>query len=84
MITSYQIVASEFAAYAGEAKDEAKSNKSKKTQQDSDSDAGSDDSVDFRKHLQKNKITVSRASKKKDALFRLKYWRIVLGDFFAF
>ena len=81
-MTSYNIIASEFAAYTGEAKDESKSKKSKKAQSQSENDDDdSEDSDDIRKFLQKNKKpAVKRAAKKKDALFRLKYWRIVLGE----
>ena len=79
VITSYNTVASEYAAYTPTSKDESKSKKSKKD--DSGSAEDSDDSIDeIRKHLQKNKSKpATRATKTKDALFRLKYWRIVLG-----
>ena len=54
VITSYNTVASEYAAYTPTSKDESKSKKSKKD--DSGSAEDSDDSIDeIRKHLQKNK-----------------------------
>ena len=72
VITSYQIVASEHATYSEDAKDESKSKgkKSKKGEDDDDSDESDSDDIRFvRKPV----------SKKKDALFRVKWWRVVLG-----
>lgn len=71
VVTSYSIVSSEHASYDPPAKNEGKkkAGQSKKSQildsDDSDSDVG---------HTLKK-----RATKKKDALFRVKWWRIVLG-----
>ncbi|KAI0692705.1 SNF2 family N-terminal domain-containing protein [Cytidiella melzeri] len=79
VVTSYNTVASEHAAYMENPKDESKGKKSKKVESDSEEDSDSMD--DIRKHLQKSKQKPSaRASKKKDALFRIKYWRIVLDE----
>lgn len=73
VITSYSIVANEYAAYGGEAKDESKSKKSKKAAESDDSDDSESDS------FARKKKAAGRASKKKDALFNVKWWRIVLG-----
>ena len=69
-MTSYSIVSSEHATFAPSAKDEGKSKKKQTTLDESDDDS-SDDSV--------GKTLKKRATKKKDALFRVKWWRIVLG-----
>ena len=70
VITSYQIVASEHATYSEDAKDESKSKGKKKGEDDGDSDESDSDDIRFvRKPV----------SKKKDALFRVKWWRVVLG-----
>jgi len=67
VVTSYTIVSSEYATFAPPAKDEAKSkSKSKKAASDSDSD----DVVVKKK---------PGRAKGKDALFRVKWFRIVLG-----
>jgi hypothetical protein len=69
VVTSYSIVASEYATFAPEAKDESKSkSKSKKAASQSDSD--SDDIVTKKR---------PGKAKGKDALFRVKWFRIVLG-----
>ena len=75
IVTSYSIVASEFSAYRPDAKDEGK-NKSKKKTENSD-----DDSSDQEQFGRTIKATKKKgvAPKKKDALFRIKWWRIVLG-----
>ena len=69
-MTSYSIVASEYGAFDPPAKDEGKkkSTKSKKSQAvDSD-----DDSSDVGH-------TIKKTTKKKDAICRVEWWRIVLG-----
>ncbi len=60
-----------------DAKDEgkAKGKAKKKAVQDNDSD---DDSDDFTKRIKAS----TRRGKQKDALFRVKWWRVVLGWFF--
>ncbi|KAG0693585.1 SNF2 family N-terminal domain-containing protein [Suillus ampliporus] len=70
VVTSYSIVASEFATFAPPAKDESKSkSKSKKAASDSDSDS---DSVVTKKKPGR--------AKGKDALFHVKWFRIVLDE----
>lgn len=68
VITSYSIVANEYAAHSGDGKDESKS-KSKKSKKDDDE--SSDEEVLPKKSR--------KAPKKKAALFGVKWWRIVLG-----
>ncbi|KAH8101775.1 SNF2 family N-terminal domain-containing protein [Cristinia sonorae] len=70
VVTSYSIVTSEHGAFAPNAKDESKSKKKQTTLDDSDDD--SDDSVIGK--------TLKKTTKKKDALFRVKWWRIVLDE----
>ena len=73
VVTSYSVVTSEYGAYAP-AKNEGKGKgKGKKANMESDSD---EDSDDFSKRL---KATAKRG-KQKDALFRVKWWRVVLGQ----
>jgi SNF2 family DNA or RNA helicase len=80
VITSYNIVASEHGTFNPEIKDEGKG-KSKPTKSKSASTSDEDDSDidDIARHLQRNKKPTSRAPKKKDVLFRVKWWRIILG-----
>ncbi|KAI0088296.1 SNF2 family N-terminal domain-containing protein [Irpex rosettiformis] len=79
VVTSYNTVASEYAAYSQDAKDESKGKSKKVSSEDAEDSEGSTDEI--RKYLQKNKKKpTSRAHKTKDALFRLKYWRIVLDE----
>lgn len=66
-------MASEHGAFSPSAKDESKSKKSKKASNDSGSDI-SDDSV-----VGKSLKAKSRTVKKKDVLFRVRFWRVVLG-----
>ncbi|KAJ3534788.1 hypothetical protein NM688_g7079 [Phlebia brevispora] len=73
VVTSYSIVANEYAAFAPESKDESKS-KSKKSKKDAEEDDDSDSDGVTRKKK------TSRATKKKDALFKVKWWRIVLDE----
>ncbi|KAH7929303.1 hypothetical protein BV22DRAFT_1110033 [Leucogyrophana mollusca] len=82
VVTSYSIVSSEYGAYAPEARDESKSkSKAKKASaKNSDEDFldDSDDDSAFARSLSKKKAT-SR-TKAKDALFRVKWFRIVLDE----
>ncbi|KAG1743712.1 SNF2 family N-terminal domain-containing protein [Suillus paluster] len=72
VVTSYSIVASEYATFAPPAKDESKSkSKSKKAASQSDSDSDSDVVVTKKK---------PGRAKGKDALFRVKWFRIVLDE----
>lgn len=70
VITSYSIVANEYAAFSDDGKDESKSKKSKK------GDESSDEEILPRKS--------AKATKKKAALFGVKWWRIVLGMMTAY
>ncbi|KAI0693693.1 SNF2 family N-terminal domain-containing protein [Cerioporus squamosus] len=72
VVTSYSVVTSEHGAFAP-AKDESKK-KGKKKQSQADSD--SDDSEGIQKRLK----ATSRRGKQKDALFRVKWWRVVLDE----
>lgn len=69
VITSYTTVASEHGTYSG-GKNEGKGSKKKQANSDSDSDSSS-----VGRSLKKG-----RAKKAKDALFRVSWWRIVLGQ----
>lgn len=76
VITSYSIVSNEHATFAPETKDESKAKGKKKSAQ-SDGD-NSDDSDNIFKRAKK---PAAKAAKKKDALFRVKWWRVVLGTY---
>ncbi|KIK96178.1 hypothetical protein PAXRUDRAFT_826224 [Paxillus rubicundulus Ve08.2h10] len=78
VVTSYPTVASEYATFAPEAKDESKSKSKSKSKVASDSD--SDSSGGFTKKLMANKRGTGRAGKTKDALFYVKWFRIVLDE----
>ncbi|TDL20620.1 hypothetical protein BD410DRAFT_725354 [Rickenella mellea] len=96
VVTSYSIVGSEYASYSGDAKDKSKpkasskasTSKSKSTGNSSESEfeAGSDDDSDsdretFGRTLAKHKKAAPKSKKKAlDALFRVKWWRIVLDE----
>ncbi|KAG1752062.1 SNF2 family N-terminal domain-containing protein [Suillus lakei] len=72
VVTSYSIVASEYATFAPPAKDESKSkSKSKKAASQSNSDSDSDEVVTKKK---------PGRAKGKDALFRVQWFRIVLDE----
>ncbi|KAH9064612.1 SNF2 family N-terminal domain-containing protein [Lactarius vividus] len=82
VVTSYAIVASEYAASNPEAKDESKAKKTNNTQKQKDesrSDSGSD-AEHFGRTLASKKKSTSAKGKKKDALFNVKWWRIVLDE----
>ena len=68
VVTSYTTVSSEYGTYSG-GKNEGKSSKKKQADSDSDSDSSS-----VGRSLKKG-----RAKKAKDALFRVQWWRVVLG-----
>ncbi|KAI9569336.1 SNF2 family N-terminal domain-containing protein [Boletus coccyginus] len=76
VVTSYSIVASEYAAFAPEAKDESKSKKSKSKAMAAASDSDSDSSEGLTKKL----ASKTRTGRWKDALFRVKWFRIVLDE----
>lgn len=75
VVTSYSTVASEYATFAPEAKDETKSKKSKSKAMAAASDSDSDSSEGLTKQLAWKK----RTGKSKDALFQVKWFRVVLG-----
>lgn len=88
VVTSYSIVSSEHGVYAADAKDETKGkskSKSKKQTLDSSDDddaSGSrsdSDSSAVGKTLKTKARAAPRKKAAKDALFRVKWWRIVLG-----
>ncbi|KAH8829101.1 SNF2 family DNA-dependent ATPase [Flagelloscypha sp. PMI_526] len=72
VITTYQTVQSEWTTYKSDVKDEGKGKK-KKTQADDDDD-GSDSSIEVTKTKKKS------TGKSKDALFRVRWWRVVLDE----
>ncbi|EIW53650.1 uncharacterized protein TRAVEDRAFT_133687 [Trametes versicolor FP-101664 SS1] len=74
VVTSYSVVTSEYGVYGG-GKDESKADgKKKKKGKESDSDDSDSDSI------QKRLKAAPRRGKVKDALFRVKWWRIVLDE----
>lgn len=75
VITSYSIVANEHATYSFDATDESKPKKSKKSTAAASDDNSDGSESNFARALKK-KSTV----KQKDALFKVKWWRIVLGE----
>ncbi len=75
IVTTYDVVKSEFAAYRPPAKDESKQSKLKTSKDNSES---SDEAEHFGRTL-KAKGKPKRAVKVKDALFHVKWWRIILG-----
>ncbi|KIO02504.1 hypothetical protein M404DRAFT_649793 [Pisolithus tinctorius Marx 270] len=75
VITSYSIVSSEYASYAPEAKDESKKSKSKKASK-SKAESDSDSSEGLTRKLKAK----AKAGKIKDALFGVKWYRIVLDE----
>ncbi|KZT63245.1 hypothetical protein DAEQUDRAFT_742034 [Daedalea quercina L-15889] len=71
IVTSYTTVASEHSTYTG-SKGEGKASKKKRGDSDSDSDISVGSSLKYKK-------AVGRGAKK-DALFRLHWWRVVLDE----
>ncbi|GJE98728.1 DEAD/DEAH box helicase [Phanerochaete sordida] len=82
VITSYTTVASEHGVYAPDTKDEGKGKgKGKAAKSVEESDDDDDDSEnEFARYLQRKKKPAGRAMKKKDAIFRVHWWRIVLDE----
>lgn len=87
VVTSYSIVSSEHGTYLSNATDEAAKSKKGKASSSSDSDDGSDDDTsdsekNFGKTVRKKKVSKYGRTNKtgKDALFRVKWWRIVLDE----
>ncbi|PSR75765.1 hypothetical protein PHLCEN_2v8882 [Hermanssonia centrifuga] len=75
VITSYSIVANEHATYAFDATDESKPKKSKKSAAAASDDNSDDSESNFARALKKKSPV-----KQKDALFKVKWWRIVLDE----
>lgn len=73
VVTTYDTVKSEYAAFVPEAKNESKS-KERQNQEDSDSD----EAEDFGRNVRKSAASGSK-KKAKNALFHVKWFRIVLG-----
>lgn len=77
MITSYNILASEHASYSPVTRDESKSkSKSKSKKQSLGSDSEDSDSSSIGRTIK------AKPKKVKDALLRVKWWRIVLGLYY--
>jgi len=79
VITSYAIVSSEHGTFDPKVTDESKPKKggNSKTESSSDSDSEADH---FGRTLVNKKKPAITGGKKKDALFRVKWWRIVLDE----
>lgn len=79
VITSYAIVASEHATFQPKVKDESKPKmgSTSKAESSSDSDSEADH---FGRTLENKRKSARTNSKKKDALFRVKWWRLVLDE----
>ncbi|KAG7442867.1 uncharacterized protein BT62DRAFT_935597 [Guyanagaster necrorhizus] len=76
IVTTYDVVKSEFAAHRPPAKDESKQSKLKTSKDDVDS---SDEAEHFGRTL-KSKEKPKHQVKVKDALFHVKWWRIILDE----
>ena len=80
VITSYSVVASEYSSYQPDAKDESKGKGKKAAKHLSSASESDNDSDDYKV---KRAITNKKrgpGSGTKDALFRVRWWRIVLGN----
>lgn len=81
VVTSYNIVSSEYASYAPEAKDESKKSKSKKSgKSKGGSGAGAEFDSDSSEGFTKKLKSKAKAGKTKAALFGVKWYRIVLDE----
>jgi hypothetical protein len=81
VVTTYDTVKSEYGAFVPEAKDESKSKKSKSKKQSQVSDDSDSDS-EVAEHFGRTLAKPTRKSKVKDAIFQVKWFRVVLGFFF--
>lgn len=80
VVTSYAIVASEHGVFEPKVKDESKNKNKKGSSSKAESSSDSDSEADhFGRSLGSKKKSTS-GGKKKDALFRVKWWRIVLDE----
>lgn len=79
IVTTYDTVKSEYEAYLPAAKDEGQAKlKLKSKSKAAGVSSDSEDSDDIVTRLKKKKG--GKAVAKKDALFRIRYWRVVLGE----
>ncbi|KAJ3519674.1 hypothetical protein NMY22_g13094 [Coprinellus aureogranulatus] len=78
VVTTYDTVKSEYQAYTPAAKDEGQSKLKTKKSKAADVSSDSEDSDDIVTKLKTKKG--GKAAAKKDALFRVKYWRVVLDE----
>jgi len=79
IITSYAVLASEHGVFSPKAKDESKPKKGSSSKHVSESDSDSD-ADHFGRTLESKKKSATTSGKKKDALFRVKWWRVVLDE----
>ena len=79
VVTTYDVVKSEYVAHMSSAKDESQSKPTSKKNKSADSDDDSDDSVEHFGRTIASKTKKSKAPKK-SALFQVQWWRIVLGQ----
>ncbi|KAF7762156.1 hypothetical protein Agabi119p4_8749 [Agaricus bisporus var. burnettii] len=79
VVTTYDTVKSECAAFAPEAKDESKSKKSKSNKQSQVLDSDDSDSGEA-EHFGRTIAKPARKSKVKDAIFQVKWFRIILDE----
>ncbi|TEB32621.1 hypothetical protein FA13DRAFT_1731108 [Coprinellus micaceus] len=77
VVTTYDTVKSEYETYLPPAKDEGQAKLKLKSKSAPGVSSDSEDSDDIVKKLKNKK---SKAAAKKDALFRIKYWRVVLDE----
>lgn len=81
VVTTYDVVKSEYEAYIVPTKDESQTKRGTKKKATNHSDDDSDDSVEHFGRTIAGKAKKSK-SPKKSALFQVKWWRIVLGKGF--
>lgn len=77
VVTTYDVVKSEYDSYNPSTKNMSKSKTKSKTPTNADGD-DSDTSDNFGRTVM-SKTVKSKTTRKKDALFRVRWWRIVLG-----
>jgi hypothetical protein len=78
VVTTYDVVKSEYSTFALDAKDESKKAKSKESRSESD-ELESDEAEHFGRTVKTLATTGGKKKKTKDALYRVKWFRIVLG-----
>ncbi|SRR5712692_1685453 len=80
VITSYAIVSSEHGVFNPAVKDESKKKNKKGSSSKAESSSDSDSEADHFGRTLGNKKKSATSGKRKDALFRVKWWRIVLDE----